>query len=144
MKTTPKISVTGFTRNPDGRYTFNINGVRHWTDTQGWGLYASKEQLFINPITGYRRLRRVQVCLASGPEFQLAADPREASASVGIKLRELANTRKVSARREQQVGKRELVAAYMQDDANYCNVYTQQVTVALSSPKSQARERVNH
>ena len=111
MKTTPKISVTGFTRNPDGRYTFNINGVRHWTDTHGWGLYTSKEQVFINPATGFRRLRRVQVCLASGPEFQLTADPREASASVGIKLRELANTRKASARREQQVGEQELVAA---------------------------------
>lgn len=99
---TPKIKVTGFIKHPTGRYTFSINGVRHWTDVRGWGLYTSKQQLVIHPITKFRKMERVQVCLASAGEFRLPADADLAAAVATADLAHLAATRS-AARAHQHI-----------------------------------------
>lgn len=92
-----QISVTDFWAEPTGRYTFRINGVRHWTDVRGWGLYTAREQDFTNPATGYRRRKRVQVVVASPGEFRLPGTCSLAASVVQADVQALVDRRAARA-----------------------------------------------
>lgn len=91
--TTPKIQVTGFIKTPEGRYQMRINGVPHWTDMRGWGLYTSATQMQVTR-TGFRKIVRVSKVVASASEFRLPADAELASLVVEQDLVQLAARRR--------------------------------------------------
>lgn len=91
--TTPKIQVTGFVKTAEGRYQMRINGVPHWTDLRGWGLYAAGVEIQVSK-GGLRRKTRISKMLASPADFRLPADAHLASLVVAQDLMQLAAKRR--------------------------------------------------
>lgn len=92
MSTQKKIDVRGFIHTPEGRYQMRINGVPHWTDTRGYGLYRAGTEIQTHRITGWTKRVKVAVPVASAGQFRLPEDPQMAAFVVLGELQRLAAT----------------------------------------------------